>query len=203
MRRAVRYESAGEAIDVPVTKLGGQPLWLRAPQWPVSASLAEPMTFIGQFRLDTGDSATGSGDPATGSGDSAAGGDVRMAYVFMTDSDEHVDGTWEPEGGENAVIIQPDGRIPPFVAVRDVGSGPSRPAEDHLPVDELVTDDEELWDFLGGDPVWLQGDETPGAGWRLVAQLTDGFGLNFGDAGIGYVFVSPDGAEGRFLWQCG
>ena len=33
--------------------------------------------------------------------------DPRMAYVFMTDGDEYVDGTWEPDGGENAVILQP------------------------------------------------------------------------------------------------
>jgi hypothetical protein len=31
----------------------------------------------------------------------------QMAYVFMTDSDTYVDGTWEADGGENAVIIQP------------------------------------------------------------------------------------------------
>lgn len=31
----------------------------------------------------------------------------KMAYVFMTDEEEYIDGTWEPDGGENAVIIQP------------------------------------------------------------------------------------------------
>lgn len=31
----------------------------------------------------------------------------RMAYIFITDEDEYVDGTWEPNGGENAVVIQP------------------------------------------------------------------------------------------------
>jgi hypothetical protein len=33
-----------------------------------------------------------------------------MAYVFMVEDDEYVDGTEEPDGGENAVIIQPGGR---------------------------------------------------------------------------------------------
>jgi len=28
-------------------------------------------------------------------------------------------------------------------------------------------------------------------------------GHNFGDAGVGYIFVSPDCIEGRFRWQCG
>ena len=35
----------------------------------------------------------------------------KVAYVFMTDEEEYVEGTWEPFGGENAVIIQPSGKI--------------------------------------------------------------------------------------------
>jgi hypothetical protein len=183
MRRSVRFEPAPEPSGIPVTKLGGRPEWLRTAQWPLSASLGEPMTFIGQFRLETD-------------------GEMRMAYLFMTDGDAYVDGTWEPEAGENAVIVQPDGRVPPFVTVQDLHTGPSWPTDDHLPVAEQVDDDDEPWEFLDGEPVWLQGDETPGPGWRLVAQLSDRLGHNFGDAGIGYLFVSPDGGEGRFLWQC-
>ncbi|WP_346540003.1 hypothetical protein [Micromonospora sp. DPT] len=169
---------------MPVTKLGGQPVWLGTPQWPVSRSLGEPMTFIGQFRLDSD-------------------GEGCMAYLFMTDGEDYVDGTWEPEGGENAVIIQPDGSVPAFVAVTELGEGPSWPVQDHLPVHQQDHGDERMWEFLGGEPVWLQGDETPGPGWQLIGQLTDRLGHNFGDAGIGYIFVSADGAEGRFLWQCG
>jgi hypothetical protein len=183
MRRPVRFEPADHPNGAAVTKLGGQPVWLQAPQWPVSASLDEPMMFIGQFRFDVGDEA-------------------RMAYVFMTQGSVYVDGTWEPEGGENAVIVQPDGGIPPFVTVRALPVGPSWPPDDHVPVDVPARGDEP-WEFLGGEPVWLQGDETPGPGWRLLGQLTDRLGYNFGDAGIGYIFVSPDGSEGRFLWQCG
>ncbi|WIG60712.1 MAG: hypothetical protein OJF49_003460 [Ktedonobacterales bacterium] len=26
--------------------------------------------------------------------------------------------------------------------------------------------------------------------------------LLFGDGGIGYAFISEDGEQGRFLWQC-
>ena len=202
MRRAVRYEPAGGAIDAPVTKLGGEPTWLREPQWPLSRSRNRPMPFIGQFRLDDGT------------------GEARLAYVFMSDLfifdledeegagddlgdeyDEAIDDTFLPDGGENAVIIQPDGRIPSFVVVRDQRTGPSF-TEDHLPVDVVSGDEDPPWEFLGGDPVWLQGPESPGAGWRLVGQLTDRLGHNFGDAGVAYIFVSPDGAEGRFLWQC-
>ncbi len=184
MRRPVRFERSSEMTGMPVTKMGGQPVWLQAPQWPVSRLLGEPMMFIGQFRLD-------------------AERELRMAYVFMAAGDEYVDGTWEPEGGENAVIVQPEGSVPAFVAVTDISEGPSWPVQDHLPVNQQLHGDEKAWEFLGGEPVWLQGDETPGPGWQLIGQLTDRLGHNFGDAGIGYIFVSADGTEGRFLWQCG
>ncbi|MFD1369405.1 hypothetical protein [Actinoplanes sichuanensis] len=61
------------------------------------------------------------------------------------------------------------------------------------------TDDME---FLGGEPTWLQSPAPPGPDWRLVGQLTDRLGHNFGDVGVAYIFVSADRTEGRFLWQC-
>jgi hypothetical protein len=42
----------------------------------------------------------------------------------MTDGDEYVDGTWEPEGGENAVVIQPGGG-PLLVDVVSAPRGPT------------------------------------------------------------------------------
>ncbi|WP_262402782.1 YwqG family protein [Actinomadura sp. CNU-125] len=166
----------------PVTKIGGQPVWLEEPAWPVSAELETPMRFLGQFALDGG----------------------RLAYLFMTaDEEEYVDDTWEPDAGENALVIQPGGRIPEFVEVEALAEGPTY-GPDHLPVTGTGKWPDQ---FLGGPkikPYWLQRDETPGKGWQLVVQLSHGmpFEPNFGDAGTGYAFVSPDGKEGRFLWQC-
>ncbi|MFJ2740318.1 hypothetical protein ACIO3O_11670 [Streptomyces sp. NPDC087440] len=183
----VEFVPAGRVVAEPVTKVGGQPVWLDAPQWPLSKDSGEPMEFIGQFELP--------GD--------------RLAYVFMT---ENAPGTFVPDGGENAVIVQPGGRVPSFVAgVRDLASGPTL-GDDHLAVPGKLDEDGESWQFLGGpgvEPLWLQGEETPGeeegTPWDLLVQL-DATALpvyvNFGDAGIGYAFLSPDGGEGRFLWQC-
>ncbi len=42
----------------------------------------------------------------------------RMAYLFMTDNDG-VDGTWEPDGGENAIVIQPGGVAPPSKPMKE------------------------------------------------------------------------------------
>ncbi|BEL02629.1 hypothetical protein Q0Z83_008200 [Actinoplanes sichuanensis] len=81
--------------------------------------------------------------------------------------------------------------------MRNQRTGPAF-TEDHLPVDG-GTDDME---FLGGEPTWLQSPAPPGPDWRLVGQLTDRLGHNFGDVGVAYIFVSADRTEGRFLWQC-
>ncbi|GAA3394590.1 hypothetical protein GCM10020369_64600 [Cryptosporangium minutisporangium] len=59
------------------------------------------MTFIGQF-------------PLPGSG-------VAMAYLFLSDED----GTFDPEGGENAFLIQSGGRVPSFVRGEVRRTGPA------------------------------------------------------------------------------
>lgn len=88
-------------IDAPIAKLGGQPFWLDKPLWPVSRSSGKPMTFVGQF-------------PLPGSG-------ARMAYLFLSDED----GTFDLEGGENALLVQPGGRVPPFVSGENRHNGPA------------------------------------------------------------------------------
>jgi uncharacterized protein YwqG len=59
---------------------------------------------------------------------------------------------------------------------------------------------------LGGTPGFLQNEDYPGEGeWKLLLQLDSTkvpFYVNFGDAGVGYAFLSADGREARFLWQC-
>jgi len=138
-----------------------------------------------------------------------------MAYVFMTDAPHFVDYSAEPEGGENAVIVQPDGR-PPHVqrAYRDVptpirvcsdAEGPTI-GPDHVMVEQpLPPNVERTMQFLWGEPEWMHAEDLAAVDWRLVVQLdatTLPLLVNFGDGGIGYAFVDPTGIEGRFLWQC-
>ncbi|MGW5094319.1 hypothetical protein ACWEQ1_18385 [Streptomyces nodosus] len=186
----MEFAPAAAPVREAVTKLGGQPVWLAEPEWPLSRATGAPMRFLGQFSL-------------------AGGG---LGYLFMTGDDGgvSVDGTWDPEGGENALLVQPGGRLPGFVTVESRAEGPTAGA-DHLPrpAGEDGTDpDGHAWQFFGGpgiEPRWLQGEETPGDGWSLVVQLDSGrlpFPVDFGDSGVGYAFVAPDAGEGRFLWQC-
>jgi uncharacterized protein YwqG len=206
-----------------VTKFGGQPVWFAEPQWPCSRGTGNPMRFIGQVAIES-----------ELFGPAAA----RMAYLFMTDEDEYVESTWDPNGGENAVILQPGSVTGP---TKSLTKGPSlyrmvkrlfkkrlvpepcefavtlTPGDDpDLPGDpeRMKWDDSQgksyldtiKGDKIGGTPMFIQNSEFPGPGqWRLLLQLDSGtvpFSINFGDAGVGYAFLSEDFLVGKFLWQC-
>ena len=87
----IEFEEVASPITTHVTKFGGQPVWLLEAQWPLSRSTDEPMQFICQIALDT-----------------EIFGEVpgKIAYIFMTDN-EDVDNTFDPNSGENTVVIQP------------------------------------------------------------------------------------------------
>lgn len=107
-RNKIEFKKTDLPITDAVTKFGGQPSWLEEPQWPISSELDSPMHFICQIKLTD---------------DLFPSCEGKMAYIFMTGGEEYVDGAWEPDGGENAVIIQPDGK--PQVTVRNIENGPT------------------------------------------------------------------------------
>ncbi len=212
----IEFREAEAPIREPVTKFGGQPVWVAEPQWPVSRRAGKAMQFIAQIAID----------PALFPQTRA-----RMAYLFMTDVSVHqdVDGTFEADGGENTVILQPGRCDVPVWAmemgpslyrmVTDYGAMRRRPVlceyavrltpgEDPTP-EELAQSEarEELGgNKIGGVPDFIQAEEYPGPGaWSLLLQLDSGqvpFEVNFGDAGVGYAFLSGDGKRAKFLWQC-
>lgn len=48
------YREVTSPIMEPVTKFGGQPVWIGEPQWPVSRQYGTPMQFICQIALRLG-----------------------------------------------------------------------------------------------------------------------------------------------------
>lgn len=208
----ITFHEVGVPISQPVTKFGGQPVWHTAPAWPLSQSTGHPMRFLAQIVLDP-----------------VLFGAVygRMAYLFMTDEDEFVDRTWEPDSGENAVVIQPG--QPSSSTTQPLLTGPTlikmvhRPDQRHLtavacefsvelmlgedPEPALVHDPDVLsGNKIGGTPGWLQGPEFPAGdeAWRLLLHLDSTrvpFSVNFGAAGIAYAFIASDGTSGKLLWQ--
>jgi hypothetical protein len=132
--------------------------------------------------------------------------DGRMAYWFMTDDEQYVDGTWKPEGGENAVIVQPCDLLVP---VHGCAEGPTlyrmvpRPGSAWLvpePCEFAVRltfgEDPE---FLAEDDRWQrqEGDN------RIYSKAVAGNRIG-GTPGFlqSYAFLSRSGRAGRFLWQC-
>jgi hypothetical protein len=107
---AISYREVMSPITDPVTKFGGQAVWVAEPRWPLSHAYGTPMQFICQIMLTK---------------DIFGELPGRMAYVFISDDHEYgyIAGTWEPEGGENAVILQPGGLWDgPYLTLRE---GPS------------------------------------------------------------------------------
>jgi hypothetical protein len=88
----ITYHDAPAPISEPVTKFGGQPVWITEPQWPLSKMYRTPMQFICQIAV-----------PAEIIGDDA----FRIAYLFMTDWDGEglFPDTFEPESGEKNHLV--------------------------------------------------------------------------------------------------
>ncbi|MFF2774275.1 hypothetical protein ACFVU3_05140 [Streptomyces sp. NPDC058052] len=206
MATALRIEGfipADRPVSTPTTKFGGRPVWLTGPQWPVSEAWDRPMRFVGQFALD----------PVLG-----PAGQGRLAYVFVTHAD-HGETFFDPDvidpdGGENAVIVQPGGTY--AGPVRPLTTGPTlydadgaeaeftvalRPVPDPTPPGAEPVDA----DKIGGTPAYFQGDDRPdGDAWRLLLQLDANwtpFSLLLGSAPRLFAFVSRDGTRGRLLVQ--
>ena len=177
--------------DLPKHKFGGQPDWLETPQWPISSELQTPMKFIAQIVL----------------GDVFPEHKGKIAYLFMTEeNEEYVDGTWEPDGGENAVIIQPSGET--SISVTDQKTGPSRDEFGIVIIEKELEENSLDYSRIGGCPEFMQGEEYPAPKeeWKFLMQIDSStlpFEINFGDAGIAYVFINNKANMGKFLWQCG
>lgn len=225
LRATIEFHSCESDILAPVTKFGGQPVWIVEPQWPLSKEMGVQMRFICQIALEA------NMFPGCGG---------KVAYIFMTDAEDYVDGTWEPDGGENAVIIQPGGIISVPVITAKTGpilqnfvsfSGYDKLQlqdvvlavklsegydPDFISVEQASSLSEDQWkeyrakiegNKIGGTPGFLQGDEFPDeeTTWKLLLQLDScgvPFSVNFGDAGIAYAFINKDASIGKFLWQC-
>ena len=92
----VTLRESATPVTAPVTKFGGQPVWLDAPRWPLSATDGKPMRFVAQVALD----------PRLFGGATEA----RMAYVFLAEDDPQL---WTKDGKyagvDGAVVLQPGG----------------------------------------------------------------------------------------------
>lgn len=114
---------------------------------------------------------------------------------------------WDPDKGANAALL---------VVRKDIVDSTHRDTQgvtyrkarfEADPTREEVEDESPGGCKVGGYPTWVQDGETPQCDeckkpMVFVAQLdSDDTGMNFGDAGIGYVFCCPDEHMAKFLSQ--
>lgn len=181
------------------TKFGGQPDWIATPKWPVSPAWNNrPMKFLGQIRLDKIYDDTEK---------------TIMAYLFLTQPHDKDDDFFDPEiilpdGGENAVIIQPDGDIPSYIKAEEYETGPTVDC-DYIWIPHMSTIDEsrelefEKIDInkFGGIPAFFQNSEVKNSD-RLLLQLHANwlpFYLNLGGAPTLFVMAGEYLHEGYIL----
>jgi hypothetical protein len=148
-------------------------------------------------------------------------------YVFQCENPDSVCFRFEPHTGANAAVAveagEPvlEGPRPAGVPYAEWSLGFAPAEEDtaalSVDINEATTEqlaaldralEEAPESKVGGVPGWVNGEATPeccGERMRFVAQLSAmPFGLDFGDAGRGYLFRCARGGCGqpfRFLWQ--
>jgi hypothetical protein len=203
-RSSFELRAVDEPITEPVSKFGGQPVWVGPPTWPLGADGA-PATFMAQFTIPGRDG---------------------LAYLFLDYGGMQVGDAFgilfaQPGRGPDQSIAQATGptfwtehaaRTTTFVsrnlARRIESLAVLEPGFDLdewsiLNEDPEVTrDDERDWMKVGGNPLWLQNDEMPDEpGWRFLVQFTAArVGHELADGAEVYGLLHDDG-RGRFIVQ--
>lgn len=176
----------GEAVaDAPELRTGGVPLVPDGFVWPMCGECGGPLQFLAHLPLDLG-----------------------VVSVFFCQNDPGMCDDWDATGGANRAFLF-QGQLG-AATVPDVGEtllGAVTALRPH-PVD--VPTAEPVLGRLGGEPHWIQGDETPDcpsctARMTFTAELEEGSDFatsaNFGGGGRGYVFRCGPCSEAAFLWQ--
>lgn len=182
-----------------ITKFGGQPDWIESPQWPVSLSWDNrPLKFIGQIRLNDFYNELEN---------------LVLAYIFMTQPKDKADPFFDPDivfpnEGENAVIIQPNGKIPEYIHIDNFRIGPTVDNEtiwipQTTEIEEIGTTEFKQIDVdkFCGNPAFFQNSEVE-ADKRLLLQLHTKwlpFYINAGGSPTVFTFLNDKKNEGVIL----
>jgi hypothetical protein len=199
-RWSFTLQPVDELITAPITKFGGQPVWIGEPTWPLEAD-GGPATFMAQFTIPGRDG---------------------LAYLFL-------DHAYEDPGDPGYLVVQPGpppqpsvasaigptfwsevsgrSRYPSRMVLRRVESvavlEPGFDLDDWSILDypAVERDDHRDYNKVGGNPRWLQHDDTPDEpGWRLLFQFTAAMvGHELGDGAEVYGLIHEDGRGRVFV----
>ena len=228
MNQPTGYSVSFEEVEVPiealVTKFGGQPVWAEPADWPICKSTGNPMGFVCQFVIPT--------NLFPNTEDRIVylfmveGEDGGVANTWLPDGGDNkaivqrilpgATPTKLPEGPTLQKWYEP--KKAKGVLMRLLLSRAERARREcefkvrlqpYEPEEARPDRDAEHFGGgckVGGRPDFIQNEEYPsGVGWKLLLQIDSArvpFEINFGDAGIGYLFLSEDGQQAKFLWQC-
>ncbi|MGW5274572.1 hypothetical protein ACWEQP_18735 [Streptomyces sp. NPDC004044] len=210
------YAGPGEP-DALITRTGGTPLAPAGAAWPSCAKCSGPMQFLAQILLN------GLGHPVSEADTQAD----RVMAIFMCQNDPGMCDEWSPTASGNRALLYPFDALQPMAApgpnedVLRLGAVNavtlvSSPSADYFSAREewgkcSGNGLENVLGQLGGEPDWLQGDETPTCStctqpMILVAQFEDGpdhsTAMNFGGCGTAFAFACGPCIQAAFLWQC-
>lgn len=182
-----------------ITKFGGQPDWIASPQWPISTAWDNrPLKFVGQIRLND---FYGELENLT------------LAYIFLTQPEDKNDPFFDPDiifpdEGENAIIIQSNGKIPEYIRIEELRIGPTVDSETiWIP---QITEIEETGttefrqidvDKFCGIPAFFQSSKV-GSDSKLLLQLHTNwlpFYVNAGGTPTMFIFLNDRKDEGFIL----
>jgi predicted DNA-binding WGR domain protein len=93
----VGFEEVQEPVTTPITKFGGQPVWISQPKWPICPSNQKLIPFLCQIELDP-----------------QLFGEIpnKMAYIFAGDyKDDGGAGGWPTDHGDCVIVLQPENTI--------------------------------------------------------------------------------------------
>jgi hypothetical protein len=173
--------------DARGARIGGRPLAPAGTTWPRCARCTGPLRFIAQHPLPSG----------------------ANLLLFQCENAPGACEEWAPDGGGNAALVVGPGPAmnPPAVDRARFPDG----AEPTFGPTVALRDDDDDGDhrsigILGGEPDWIQADETPvccGGPMRFVLQLDESAHtqLNFCGGGAAYAFVCDSCQRGRYLIQ--
>ncbi len=86
----IGFTAVSTPILEPITKFGGQPVWIDEPRWAVDGTNGKKIPFLCQIRLEP---------------EIFGNIEAKMAYIFHGASDEEYD--WSTDHGNTAIVLQP------------------------------------------------------------------------------------------------
>lgn len=173
------------------TRFGGVPHLPPETAWPACKTCQGHMTFVGQADL-----ADLNAEDLTG-----------LLAMFQCTNDPGMCDDWEPEAGGNAALVFAAEALTSAAPLATPSPPPAEVLRE-IVVEVRGGDLNAEWGLiglLGGEPQWVQDDETPtctcGQPMEFVLQLGEQRDMNFGGDGCAFAFLCRGCSEARFLWQ--